>query len=370
LTTAPASDSSLDRLLTNETFPPTHGTDELNDLRNEVLQRRQAAFAALMLRLTAAEGDLANSAGAAIAAFMELPRETRMVVVGDPAFAVWLHRATHLEVRGLGQSGPEVPPLVLADFSDVLGRCLKRMNNNALRPGMPIEVLRYDVDPLVAEIAPPTYTFPTPELARELEAKTAYSLDVFQSVAGAALLRIGRAWPELGALFPRFVRAIVHLPYADFRSASASRYAGLIFLTADDRTILEVEESLVHEWGHQVLYSAMELDPIVVDGERGNLSLPWSGARRDFYGYFHALFVYTLLLRYLEQIDDRELDETDRIRERFGEILRGAVAALPDFRDDTRFTRRGRELRRLLQDVVVARAKQHGNLIGNGGIRG
>jgi HEXXH motif-containing protein len=235
---------------------------------------------------------------------------------------------------------------------------------------MPFEVVRYDVDPLVAEIAPPTYVFPAPKRAQELEAKTAYSLELFQSVAGAALLRIGRTWPEVRALFPCFVRAIVHLPDAEFRSASASRYAGLIFLTADDRTILEVEESLIHEWAHQVLYSVMELDPIVVAGEQGSLTLPWSGARRDFYGYFHALFVYTLLLRYLERIDDRGSEEMGRVRERFDQILRGAVAALPDFNDDARFTQRGRKLRGILREAVETRARRHDTLVGDGGYRG
>jgi HEXXH motif-containing protein len=164
-------------------------------------------------------------------------------------------------------------------------------------------------------------------------------------------------------LFPVFVRTIVHLPYADFRSASASRYSGVIFLTADDRTILEVEESIVHEWGHQVLYAVMELDPVVVDGDRGDLALPWSGARRDFYGYFHALFVYVLLLRYLEQIEDRDAEELERVHELFAHILRGAARALPDFEDDSRFTPRGRELRDLLRHAVETRAAAHPDLL-------
>lgn len=335
----------------------------LEELRREVLEARQAAFVALMLRLsTRSDTVVAAAAAAELERFMQLSRDERIAVVGDPTLSVWLQRSARLE----GRNDTALAETVV-DFPDVLARCVGRLEENDLGLAPPVQLLRYDVDPLIAAVAPPTYTFPDSARARELDEQTSYSLDVFRDVVLAALGRITAAWPELAAMFPVFVRTIVHLPYADFRSASASRYAGVIFLTADDRTILEVEESIVHEWGHQVLYAVMELDAIVVDGDRGDLALPWSGARRDFYGYFHALFVYVLLLRYLERIGDRDARELDRARELFAHILRGAARSLPDFEDASRFTPRGRNLRDLLRHAVETRAAAHPDLLGGDG---
>lgn len=355
----------VERLFNVSAFPPTTGTELLDELRNEVLGRRQAAFVSLALRLMGVGYQISEKADKGLNDFLKLPRHTRLALVADPAFSIWLQRAARVEAT------PKAPNDAatgdpFASFSEVFQRCLGRIENDGLGLANPVEVLRYEVDPLVADVAPPTYTFPDPDKARELDERTAYSLEIFTSIARAALLRIGGAWPELMVLFPSYARTIVHLPFADFRSASAARYTGVIFLTGDDRTILEVEESLVHEYGHQLLYAVMELDPIVVDGEQGDLTLPWSGAQRDFYGYFHALFVYTLLLRYLERIDDREPEEMARVRDLFGHILRGAVRALPDFDADTRFTARGRDLRDLLRNAVETRAKKYPDLVQGG----
>jgi len=348
----------LDRLFAGNNFPPADGGDLLKELRNDVLAARQAAFIALMLRVGAHGGRTAREAEDGLERFLAGGREERMAVVADPAFSIWLQKAARLEVAEQGVLGRTV-----ADFRFVLQRCVERLGRDDLGLLRPVELLRHDVDPLVAEVAPPTYTFPALERVRELEEKTPYTHEIFNRVARATLSRIGAVWPEVQELFPYYVRAIVHVPDADFRSASASRYAGVIFLTADDHTILEVEESMVHEWGHQLLYSVMELDPIVVEGNQDDLNLPWSGARRDFYGYFHALFVYTLLLRYLERINGRDEMEMERVRALFLHILRGAVRALPDFADSVRFTPRGLELRRLLQQAVEARASRYPNLL-------
>jgi hypothetical protein len=348
----------LDRLFVAE-FPPDEGADLVKELRAEVIAARQAAFAALMLRVaTGGDGDLVQVAEDALDRFLGASREQRLAVAADPAFSIWLQRAARLE----GGDKVGVARMV-ADFPAVFARCLERLDRDDFGLVKPVELVRYSVDPLVAEVAPPTYTFPPAEEAQELEAKTPYSLEIFKEIARAALRRVGLAWPELLELFPHYVRTIVHLPYAEFRSASASRYAGVIFLTADDHSVLEVEESLVHEWAHQLLYSVMERDPIVVDGSRDDLTLPWSGARRDFYGYFHALFVYTLLLRYLERIAGRDELELQRVRELYLHILRGAVRALPDFADDARFTAHGLRLRQLLQAAVETRAAAWPNLM-------
>jgi hypothetical protein len=353
--TAVATQPLFERLFKAGEFPPTNGTALIEELHDTVLETRQAAFAAFALR----RNPTSKMVHEAIEAFIGLPRSTRMNVVADPAFLVWFHNATRTNGRPQGP-GTETKRGVFSAFAPMLERCLDRIGKDDLSLSSPVEVVRYDIDPLVATAAPPTFVFPTSVRARELERRTTYSLEFFKTVARTALARIGSAWPELRTLFPWFVRTVVHVPLADFRSASAARYTGVIFLTDSDQTVLEVEESLVHEFGHQLLYRLMELDPIVVDGERGDLTLPWSGARRDFYGYFHALYVYTLLLRYLERIDDREPEEMAQVDDLYNHILEGAVRALPDFLDDSRFTPRGRDLRNLLQHAIEVRADTTG----------
>jgi hypothetical protein len=354
VSTATLGGDLLERLFGADAFPPTEGTAALEALRDEVLVERQAAFVALLLRISAARDEVGAAAAAALERFLQLSRDVRLAIAGDPAYCIWLQSAARAE-----QQDSSALRETVVDLSEVLSRCIDRLEMNDAGLGLNVQLARYDVDPLVAAAAPPTYVFPDSARARELEEKTPYTLDVFREVARAALARIAATWPAVALMFPAYVRTVVHLPYADFRSASASRYTGLIFLTADDRTILEVEESIVHEWGHQVLYAVMELDQVVVDGDRGDLALPWSGARRDFYGYFHALFVYVLLLRYLEQIEARDDEELERARELFAHILRGAARALPDFEDDSRFTPRGRELRDLLRHAVEIRVAAH-----------
>jgi len=217
----------LDRLFAGNNFPPAYGGDLLKELRNDVLAARQAAFIALMLRVGAHGGGTAREAEDGLERFLAGGREERMAIVADPAFSIWLQKAARLEVAEQGVLGRTV-----ADFRFVLQRCVERLGRDDLGLLRPVELLRHDVDPLVAEVAPPTYTFPALERVRELEEKTPYTLEIFNRVARATLSRIGAVWPEVQELFPYYVRAIVHVPDADFRSASASRYAGVIFLTA------------------------------------------------------------------------------------------------------------------------------------------
>jgi len=202
---------------------------------------------------------------------------------------------------------------------------------------------------LLAEVAPPTYEFPTPERGAEIDAGTAYNLSFFAHAGTVALDRIGERWPELDPLIPQFVRLLVHVPDGQFRSASAARYTGVVFLTADDESLLDLEESIVHEYGHQVLYRIMELDPLIAD-QAGHFSLPWSGAIRDFYGYFHAFCIYILLADYFNRvIAVADGNELLRARGRRRAVLDGIERALDDFPDE-RFTPNGRRFLNVMKE--------------------
>ncbi len=241
------------------------------------------------------------------------------------------------------ESGKDTLIFKLADFERILNSFFeKRSNTNTLViPGTSIFIERFDVDPLIVEVSPPSYQFPDEKRQREIEETTAYSLSFFLEVATAATERIKQTWLAAYQDFTKFVRIIIHVPNANFRSCSADRYAGVIFLSADDDTLLDVEESFIHEYGHQILYNVIELDPLIYQQEERRFNLPWSGAERDFWGYFHAFFIYQRLL----------------------EILRGAIQAVPDLEGANCFTPKGEELFRLLKAQVDRFEKQYQRLL-------
>jgi hypothetical protein len=60
------------------------------------------------------------------------------------------------------------------------------------------------------------------------------------------------------------VKIIGYLPDSTFRSCSAARYSGVVYFGNMDESLLDIEESLVHEAGHQVLYRLAEVTPITL----------------------------------------------------------------------------------------------------------
>ncbi len=106
-------------------------------------------------------------------------------------------------------------------------------------------------------------------------------------------------------------------------------------------SLLQLEESLVHEFGHQVLYEVMAWEPLLADGGRGDYRLPWSGSHRDFYGYFHAFYIYLLLARYLERALSGGAHEPGEVRPLLDHIVSGLVEARDDLVADERFTPTG-----------------------------
>ena len=317
----------------------------LASLLDETWRRRQAVLVGLGLAISERPQLAAASAsfGSELDAFTAEPNAARRRTVEDPVVHIRLKQSAHEWTRSAGGSAADVTELVrrLEQLADALARVRGGESGGLFVPG-PIALCRFDVEPAIAEVAPPTYTFPDPSRAAALDARSAYTLDFFAEVVSTALERITSVWPELGAGIVDFVKTIVHLPDGDFRSASASRYAGVIFLSADDPCILDVEESLVHECGHQILYRMMELDPVVANPTMGEFRLPWSGAKRDFYGYFHAFFIYLLLAQYFSRITGRAEDEQDAVRGTYLHIVNGLRAALPDFEDPGRYTDAGR----------------------------
>ncbi|WP_261792936.1 aKG-HExxH-type peptide beta-hydroxylase [Pseudomonas chlororaphis] len=249
----------------------------------------------------------------------------------------------------------------LLEFCDVLKRI------DVARDESP-PVYRFDADPLIAQVTPPSYEFPQDEHLRKQLERGGYSTAFFRDVMQIALLRIQHTWPECHRQWQVLVKAVCYLPDGAFRSCSASRYTGVILLSSRDNSILDMEESLVHEAIHQLLYNIVEVCPVVdPQASRETLfTLPWSGQQRDLYGYFHAFYVYVALVKYLERVKSRPPRELQAARERLGFILRGLVRALPDFAASPDFTPQGRELLENLMREVQDLALRHAALLGDG----
>lgn len=338
--------ATVTRLLTEAfaagvTFGPSDDPGWVERLRTEVNAQRQATLVGLALRVGAKTdpgGDFQRFR-IAVEAFESRPQDERIAIVEDPIFMIWLMAVVR---QASGNSSSETKLLgELADFEAQCLRALDEVAQNGDRRIAGIPVRRFDVHPLLAEVAPPTYTFPQMRPGDKAPQSTAYTIPFFVEAGSVAMNRIEERWPELAYLIPRFVRLLVHVPDADFRSASAARYTGVVFLTADDGTLFDLEESIVHEYGHQLLYRIMELDPIVA-ANRGEFSLPWSGATRDFYGYFHAFCIYLLLADYFSRVIAITAGvERDRAIARRNDVVTGIQDALKDFADE-RFTPLGR----------------------------
>ena len=312
-----------------------------DQLLGALWRRRQATLLALELMLArACPNKLTYSEfAAAMRAYKRLESSLRRALMEHPPFRAWLKQTTVLVMKSFnsGTIQCEAVEQRLVQFSRLLGSIAYRRGDSR-----PLTIERYSVDPLIAEVAPPSYVFNDLERKQALETVRPYTLAFFAEVVETALQRIEHVWPGFSALFSKFVKTIIHLPDAAFRSCSAHRFAGVIMLSAQDDTLLSVEESLIHEWGHQVLYCLMELDPLIRDDGQRMFVLPWSGAERDIYGYFHAAYIYFVLSVFLARALGREPVEDIAVRTRLLTILTGLEKALTDLDATYAFTPAGR----------------------------
>jgi hypothetical protein len=337
---APADTLLIEGVDVASLFVPGEDLPACAQLLEVAWRRRQAALLALELMVARERPGEWKLSGFkdAMEIYKRLQPSVRRRLVEHPPFRVWLKLATNL------LAGPVKPdPVRGAEVENRLAqfKCLISDVLEQPRP-QPFLVQRYSVDPLIAEVAPPSYIFKEFEPKHALESSRPYTLAFFREVAEAALRRIETVWPAFATLFSQFVKIVVHLPEAEFRSCSAHRFAGVVMLSAQDDSLFAVEESLIHEWAHQVLYCLMELDPLVEhDGEK-MFTLPWSGAERDFYGYFHAAYVYWVLAVYMARAIGREPNEDIAIRARLLTILSGLDKGIADLGTVSAFTPAGR----------------------------
>ncbi|HYE26767.1 MAG TPA: HEXXH motif-containing putative peptide modification protein [Allosphingosinicella sp.] len=338
-----------------------------DDLLEQAWRARFTTFMVLQTEVERSFPDLDEryGFGRCAAELIGRRRPRRRALIEDPIFQIWVRivlRDLNKLLTG-ARDDPSELALRLSEFPAMLQRIEARFAE--ARPGQAIPVLRFESDPLLRLAAPPSYDFSTDQaVCRNLE-RSGHPVSFFAEVVAATLARIEAAWPELHARFQTLVTLIYYLPDADFRSCSASRYTGIILIAAKDASFLDLEESLVHEWGHQLLYRIGEIEPLTqpAAANEESFALPWSGQKRDVYGYFHAFFIYILLLNYFGRLTDRPENEQSRIQSRMAFILRGLSKAAFDLKASRNFTPYGRTLLNRLVDELEGLAARHAPLM-------
>lgn len=361
------SSAVLEQTMTNEyragTFLPGDPSTNLEDLLETVWRNRLTTFLVVYAELFSLCSTDCEESGFLTAASEMIDAEAaeRRALISSPVFQVWVGFAMReLGARLTGRTNDPQPLRErLEEFPHMLGRVREAVHHPCRTA-----FHRFDMDPLIAAALPPSYEVPDDPAERKARSQLGHPLAFFRDVAGIALNRIQAIWPEARNYFDRLVYAVCYLPGGDFRSCSASRYTGVILISNRDGSVLDLEESLVHEAGHQLLYNIVEAEPLTDDATDEQYRLPWSSQVRDFYGYFHAFYIYVLLAQYHERVMGcRAGRDGDFARERLRHILRGLLAALPDFQGNAHLTPRGHALAEALAIDVAELGARHRGLL-------
>ena len=328
------------------TFFPNDARSRIDSLLEKAWTGTQSKFIAFGMQVSVLHPRLFEETGLTewIDHFKCLPLKQRRELIEFPPFLIWLRQCIRHSSSG-GYSETD-----LRNYLTQLGRLFSAFDES--RPSSHklivddaiVFVQRFDIDPLVESEAFPDYCLPNKGRRHELEQKVVYPFSLFMEMVVVTLDRIKQAWPEAHRYFPRFVKIIVDMIDAAFTSYSAPGHRGVIFVSTDNSPLVALEEYFIHEFGHQILYNVMELDPIVNSEAKRTFKLPWSGQERDFYGYFHAFYIYTLLINYLTRVEGRSTREQKRISDRISHIRKGMCRAIPEIEGVNSFTPAGKQL--------------------------
>jgi len=277
---------------------------------------------------------------------------TRADLLVDPVFTIWVR----VLAQANGQRRDDLVGQHVAQLSRVLSRVDQRLSGRDARyvAGTAISVQRDDLDPYVMAVTPPSYDFTAPR-----SSDAGHTVALHAELVGLALSNIRAAWPEEFTEICELVQIVGYLPDAPFTSCSAARYAGVVYLGNADESILDIEEALVHEAGHQRLYRVGEVTQLTTPdaSKTDDFVLPWSGSERDLFGFLHACYIYVLLVKYFlrrRRVDDGQASDCQRRAEL---IFLGLMMAMPDLKRADHLSESGRQLVAALeQDLDALRA--------------
>lgn len=337
------------------TFQPDSSSEDLNALRETFLaQRAEIAIETLkecdvVLKAVSLESLPPHRAEAGVHG-----SAVDVLVFDDPVFAIWLR--FFLRAKANGRAKETIVHLLM--LKSVLQDVERRLAGRAQAyvAGSLIAVEQGHLHEYLRAAAPPSYDFTHFVDPDEEGLLVGHPLRMQADILGHAMKGINAAWPELADQIHELVRIIGYLPDATFRSCSAARYSGVVFLGNMDESVLDLEESLVHEVGHQILYRLGEVVRLTQPGTpiKANYVLPWSGSRRDLFGYFHAYYIYVLLTKYYWRRaklgDQYALD----CKQRAILIMAGIILATPVLKADPDLSNQSRVIIDLLAGEIKA----------------
>jgi hypothetical protein len=329
------------QLWNQATFMPHDLSGRSDLLRESVAKKLESSFLAFYLWVSAVQPDLHTELGLAqhSARFQSFDYEKQRLFVESPIFRIWLKQAT----RSL-ESRIEVKS-TLSELKRVMEVIEKDDRHLTLETDCgTIELLRFNPDRLILKAVQQDYSFPDEARWKEFEQRGAYPISLFVKTLDAALQRMRLTWFEAFRDFFKFVKIVVDPIDASFKSYSSQELTGVIFVSTNSDPLL-LEEYLIHELGHQILLNVLELDPLVIEEEtRRKFSLPWSGKKREIYGYLHAFYIYLMLYNYYGRVKSRSNEEQSTASDRLAYIGDGLVRAIPELEDANLFTPRGKQL--------------------------
>lgn len=328
--------------LWQSTFQPDHDLTDFDALREDVLAQRTSLGLDALKKcnevLTASKG---SGLPESFLELMEGEQGSNTLVYDDPVFSIWLR----FYLRALANRCEEELALHISKLATVFEDVERRLTGKAkvYVPGSLIAVQCADLSPYVMAATPPTYDFTRLPAWSGDDSTIGHPLRLQADLVRYALGNINAVWPELNEQINECVRIFGYLPDATFRSCSAARYSGIVYLGNMDESLLDIEESLVHETGHQVLYQLGELTRLTVPDTplEANYVLPWSNSRRDLFGFLHAYYIYALLVKYYWRRAKLNEHDAYECHGRAMLILAGSLIATRTLKDETNLTEQG-----------------------------
>lgn len=358
-----------DAQIWHSAFHPDANADSLSALRNAYFASRREHGGRVLAVCAEIDSDATEEAfGNGVMEVLEAASEGTDALFVDPVFSTWVHFLNRAVTR---RDKSEIE-FHCGKLSEVVERVKSRLAGKEPHyiAGTHIAVQQDDIASYVMAATPPSYDFSKVLASKEGRNGHGHPLSLQQELLGFALENIRKVWPELRAQIEDVVKIVGYLPDASFRSCSAARYAGVVYLGNMDERILDIEESIVHEAGHQVLYRLGELAPLVVEGtpQTPDYTLPWSGSKRDLFGFLHAFYIYTLLTKYFWRRSRLNEQERKDCVQRAVLIQFGSRQAIEMLLPDQNLSPRGRSLVEVLaKDMAALEAEidaTYGNVFG------
>jgi hypothetical protein len=325
--------------------PATDRRFDVESITRSVRDYRFSLFGAvaLVLRPLAPEFEAVFDAFARLA---DMAVDDRDVHLSDPGLACWIDAMTIATRRRLDD--PDTPLRLAKTITSLMDRVGDRVARRGIfiigDTGIPLQ--RDDLDPVIKAVTPPTFDFDAAINDNGgVDPVDRASLERFGAELAVAFDNIKRCDPVRYRDLRRLIRVVGYLPDGQSRSCSAARYAGVVYLAGQEESIIDLEESIVHEAAHQLLYKIGEMTPLTTAAATGDeFELPWSGSKRDLFGYLHAYFIYLEVVKYY----DKRAPSAGARRghcERMAELIhRGLEFATDDIRKAEGLTPAGRAL--------------------------